>query len=128
MLTRAQRVYHWDRPTNSICSDRLERDALPALQGVIDVYGAKTGERRGRVRDAARAALAGLRPDRVEALVKLLDDVASYDWPRGGEQGARRLTIFAAAAAHHPLLDRDTGVTLLADIFGRAWTQDDSVT
>ena len=127
MLTRAQRVYHWDRPTNSICSDRLERDALPALQRAIDVYGAKTGERRGRVRDAARAALAGLRPDRVEALIKLLDDVASYDWPRGGEQGARRLRVFAAAAAHHPLLDRGAGLALLADVLGRGGERDDTV-
>jgi uncharacterized protein len=127
MLTRAQRVYHWDRPTNSICSDRLERDALPALQRAIDVYGAKTGERRGRVRDAARAALAGLRPDRVEALVKLLDDVASYDWPRGSEQAARRLRVFAAAAPHYPLLDRDTGPALLADVLGRRGERDDAV-
>ena len=119
MLTRAQRVYHWDRPTNSICSDRLEADALPALQRAIDIYGAKTGERRGRVRDAARGALAGLRPDRVEALIKLLDDVASYDWPRAGDQGARRLKVFAAAAPQHPLLDPDAGLALLRGVLGR---------
>jgi predicted nuclease of restriction endonuclease-like RecB superfamily len=128
MLTRAQRVYHWDRPTNSICSDRLEGDALAALQRAIDIYGTKTGERRGRVRDAARAALAGLRPDRVEALIKLLDDVASYDWPRAGEQGARRLGVFAAAARHHPLLDRDAGRALLRDVLGRGDERDEAVT
>ena len=128
MLTRALRVYHWDRPTNSICSDRLERDALPALQRAIDVYGTKTGERRGRVRDAARAGLAGLRPDRAEAVIKLLDDAASYDWPRGGEQGARRLRVFAAAAPHHPLVDRDAGLALLADVLGQGGEGDDTVT
>jgi len=127
MLTRAQRVYHWDRPTNSICSDRLEADALPALQRAIDIYGAKTGERRGRVRDAARGALAGLRPDRVEALIKLLDDVASYDWPRAGDQGARRLKVFAAAAPQHPLLDPDAGLALLRGVLGRGDERDDTV-
>jgi predicted nuclease of restriction endonuclease-like RecB superfamily len=125
MLTRSQRVYRWDRPGSSICSDRLERDCLPHLQRAIAVYRAKIGERRGRVREAARAALSGLRPDRVEALIKLLEDAASYDWPRGGEQGALRLKAFAAAAPYHPLLDRDAGLALLADVFGSRYESGD---
>jgi len=105
MLTRAQRVYHWDRQSRSICSDRLEDDSLPHLARAIAVYRSKTGERLGRVRDAARTALEGLRPDRVEAVVKLLDDAATYKWPRGAEQARRRLRVFDASARRYPILE-----------------------
>jgi uncharacterized protein len=107
MLTRAQRVYHWDRPSRSICSDRLEGDCLQHLARAIAVYESKTGEHLSRVRDAARSALEALRPDRVEAVVKLLDDAATYEWPRGGEQAPRRLRVFEAAARRHPVLELD---------------------
>ena len=73
MLSKAQRVYHWDRRDNSISSDRLAGADLPHLGRAIAVYRASRGERLGRVRDAARAALEGLRPDRVEAVVELLE-------------------------------------------------------
>jgi len=105
MLTRAQRVYHWDRQSRSICSDRLEDACLLHLARAIAVYRSKTDERLGRVRDAARAALEGLRPDRVEAVIKLLDDAASYKWPRGPEQARHRLRVFEAAAREHPIMD-----------------------
>jgi len=114
MLTKAQRVYHWNRPSSSISSDRLEDDCLPHLARAIAVYRAKVGDRLGRVRDAARAALAGLRPDRIEAVIKLLDQGATYDWPRGRWQAERRLRIFEAAARRHPVLDRNTARALLA--------------
>ena len=106
MLTRAQRVYHWNRQSRSIYSDRLEDDYLPHLARAIAVYRSKIGERLGRVRDAARAALEGLRPDRVEAVVKLLDDAATYEWPRSGEQARRRLRVFETAARQHPVLEQ----------------------
>ena len=54
MLTKAQRVYQWDRPGSSISSDRLEDDGLPHLARAIATYRTKIGERLGRVRDAAR--------------------------------------------------------------------------
>jgi uncharacterized protein len=113
MLTRAQRVYHWDRRSRSICSDRLEDDCLPHLARAIAVYRSKAGERLGRVRDAARAALEALRPDRVEAVVKLLDDAATYEWPRPAEQGRRRLRLFEAAARAYPVLDPAAALSCL---------------
>ena len=106
MLTKAQRVYHWNRHSNSISSDRLEDDRLPHLMRAIAVYRARIGDRLGNVRNAARAGLNGLRPDRVEAVVKLLDDAATYEWPQGRRAAERRLRVFQAAAGHHPVLDQ----------------------
>ncbi len=114
MLTAALRVYHWDRRTSSICSDRLEDEALPALQPALAVYRARVGQTRGQVRNAARPALKGLRPDRVEPVVKLLDDVATYEWPSAARCAERRLEVFERAAASHPLLDVGAAEALLA--------------
>jgi predicted nuclease of restriction endonuclease-like RecB superfamily len=114
MLTAAHRVYHWDRRTSSISSDRLEDEALPALEPALAVYRAGVGGTRGHVRNAARRALEGLRPDRVEPVVKLLDDVATYAWPATARSAERRVAVFEAAAAHHPLLDAGAAATLLA--------------
>jgi predicted nuclease of restriction endonuclease-like RecB superfamily len=120
VLTRQQRVYHWDRPGSSISSDRLGDEDLPALERALAVYRASTGERLGRVRDAARAALEGLRPDRVEAVVQLLDDAATYDWPRGRLQAERRLRVFERAARAHPLLEAAAAAPLVAEVFGES--------
>jgi predicted nuclease of restriction endonuclease-like RecB superfamily len=120
MLTRAQRVYHWDRRGNSISSDRLEDGCLAPLGRAIAVYHARIGDRLGDVRNAARAALEGLRPDRVEAIVNLLDEAASYEWPRGGQQAERRLRVWEAAAARHPVLDRETARLLVGAVLGVA--------
>ncbi|PYM64704.1 MAG: hypothetical protein DMD79_05950 [Candidatus Rokuibacteriota bacterium] len=120
MLSKAQRVYHWDRRDNSISSDRLAGADLPHLGRAIAVYRASRGERLGRVRDAARAALEGLRPDRVEAVVELLDDVATYEWPRGRAQAMRRVAVFTGAAARHPLLDPAAAPDVLAAVFDAA--------
>src|SRR5262245_4508516 len=105
MLTAALRVYHWDRQTSSISSDRLDGDALPALEPALAVYRARIGQTRGEVRNAARRALGGLRPDRIEPIVRLLDDAAAYEWPPGGRAAERRVAVFEAAARRHPLLD-----------------------
>jgi predicted nuclease of restriction endonuclease-like RecB superfamily len=99
MLTAAHRVYHWDRRTSSISSDRLEDEALPALEPALAVYRERTGQTRGQVRNAARRALEGLRPDRVEPTVKLLDDAATYERP-AARYAERRVEIFEAAAIH----------------------------
>ncbi len=120
MLTRQQRVYHWDRRNNSICSDRLADEDLPHLERALGVYRSKTGERLGRVRDAARAALQGLRPDRVEAVVQILDDAAVYDWPRGRQAPARRVKVFESAARSHPLLDQQAVDPLVAEVYGES--------
>ena len=120
MLTKPQRVYHWDRPSNSISSDRLAAEDLPHLGRALGVYRSMTGERLGRVRDRARAALAGLRPDRVEAVVQILDDVAAYAWPRGGQAAARRIRVFERAARDHPLLDGDAARGYLAEVYGES--------
>lgn len=106
MLTKAHRVYHWDRRSNSISSDRLDDSCLPYLARGIAVYRHRTGAALGDVRNAARAAVEGLRPDRVEAVIDLLDDVATYEWPRGTAQATRRIRVFAGAAAAHPVLDQ----------------------
>ncbi len=128
MLTRAQRVYHWDRQSSSIFSDRLEDDCLPCLARALAVYRAKVGDRRRRVRHAARAALQGvLRPDRVEGVIKLLEDVATYEWPQGRTQADRRLQVYEAAVAHYPVLDRDIGRSFLQRAFGTVPTRDDEV-
>ncbi|MBI5628632.1 MAG: DUF790 family protein, partial [Candidatus Rokubacteria bacterium] len=113
MLTKQLCVYHWESQSSSISSDRLPEDSLPHLARAIATYRAKIGERLGRVRDAAREALVGLRPDRVEALLKLLDEVSTYDWPRGGRQGERRVRLFEAAGRRHPVLDEETAASLL---------------
>lgn len=118
MLTAAHRVYHWDRPSSSIFSDRLEDDCRPHLERAIGVYRARIGEPLGRVRNAARQALEGLRPDRVEPVVALLDDVATYEWPPGSAQAQRRLRVFKAAAARHPLLDADAALGLVGSLLG----------
>ncbi len=120
MLTAALRVYHWDRRTSSISSDRLEDDAVPILDRALAVYRARIGQNRGQVRNAARVALEALRPDRVEPVVKLLDDVASYDWPSRARCAERRVALFTAAAARHPLLDGEAVSTLVAEAFGTA--------
>ncbi len=114
MLTRAQRVFHWNRPNSSISSDRLEDACLPHLADAVAAYRSRIGDRLGSVRNAARAALRGLRPDRVEAVIKLLDEAATYEWPRGGSGAERRLRVFQAAAEQHPVLDWEAGRGLLA--------------
>ena len=123
MLSKAHRVYHWTRPGRSISSDRLDDACLPHLARAISVYRRMLGAPRGRVRDAARAVLAALRPDRVEAVVELLDDVATYDWPRGGRAGERRLAVFEAAAREHPVLDPGRPAVVLHEAFGPAAAQ-----
>jgi predicted nuclease of restriction endonuclease-like RecB superfamily len=120
MLTRQQRVYHWDRPSSSIYSDRLADEDVRHLRRALGVYRSMTGERLARVRDRARAALAGLRPDRVEAVVQILDDVATYEWPRGGLAAGRRVRVFERAARDHPLLDGDAALGYLAEVYGEA--------
>jgi predicted nuclease of restriction endonuclease-like RecB superfamily len=120
MLTRQQRVYHWDRPSSSISSDRLADLDLPHLGRALGVYRSMTGERLGQVRDRARAALGGLRPDRIEAVVQILDDVATYQWPRGGQAAARRLRVFERAARDHPLLDGGAALGYVAEVYGEA--------
>ncbi len=117
MLSKAHRVYHWVRPGRSISSDRLEDACLPHLARALGVYRRMIGRSRGRVRDAARAALAALRPDRVEALVELLDDVVTYEWPRGGRAGERRLAVFEAEADGHPVLEADRAAAILRRVF-----------
>jgi predicted nuclease of restriction endonuclease-like RecB superfamily len=120
MLTKQHRVYHWIRPGNSICSDRLEGDCLPHLARAIGVYQRMIGRERGHVRNAARVALGPLRPDRVEAIIELLDDVATYEWPRGSRQGELRVKVFEAAAREHPVLDPAYAVKLLGKLSSRA--------
>src|SRR5262245_32270622 len=120
MLTKPQRVYHWDRPSSSISSDRLTDEDAPHLRRALDVYRSLTGERLGRVRDRARAALAGLRPDRVEAVVQILDDAAEYDWPRGGLAATRRLRVFERVARDHPLPDGNAALGYLSEVYGEA--------
>jgi predicted nuclease of restriction endonuclease-like RecB superfamily len=113
MLTAAHRVYHWDSRSRSISSDRLEDDTLAALEPALAVYRERLGQTRGEVRNAARRALEGLRPDRIEPTVKLLDDAASYARP-AARFAERRVEIFEAAALRHPLLDEAEGRALLA--------------
>jgi len=120
MLTRQQRVYHWDRPSSSISSDRLGDEDKPYLERALGVYRSMIGERLGRVRDRARAALTGLRPDRVEAVIQILDDTAAYEWPRGGQAAARRVRVFERAARDHPLLDGDAAHSFLTEVFGES--------
>jgi hypothetical protein len=98
MRTAAHRVYHWDRPARSISSDRLEDEALPALEPALAVYRERLGQTRGQVRNAARRALGGLRPDRVEPTVKLLDDAATYERP-SARCAERRVEIFEGRSA-----------------------------
>jgi predicted nuclease of restriction endonuclease-like RecB superfamily len=120
MLTKAHRVYHWDRRSNSISSDRLEDDCVPLLRGAIAAYRGQVGRSLGEVRNAARAALAQLRPDRIEAVVDLLDDAGRYEWPRAGRQAERRLRVFDAAARRYPLVDAAETAGVLAAEFGEA--------
>jgi uncharacterized protein len=116
MLTAALRVYHWDRRTSSISSDRLEDDALPLLEPALAVYRSRIGRTRGEVRNAARRVLEGLRPDRIEPVVKLLDDTATYDWPAIAQSAERRVAAFEAAAAQHPWLEPSAALALLGDV------------
>lgn len=120
MLTAALRVCHWDRPSSSISSDRLEDECLPVLERALAVYRARIGQPRGRVRNAARLVLERLRPDRVEPVVKLLDDAATYAWPSPARSGERRVAVFEAAAARHPLLDAADVPRVLEGALGAA--------
>jgi predicted nuclease of restriction endonuclease-like RecB superfamily len=117
MLTAALRVYRWDRQTSSIFSDRLEDEAVPILEPALAVYRARAGQTRGQVRNAARLALEGLRPDRVEPVVKLLDDTATYEWPPTARAAERRVALFEAAARRHPLLETGAARELMAAAF-----------
>jgi uncharacterized protein len=125
MLTKAHRVFHWDRPSNSISSDRLEDDCVPVLRGAIAAYRGHIGAALTEVRNAARAALAVMRPDRIEAVVELLDSQAKYDWPRTRGQAERRLRVFDAAARRHPVLDGGAARSFLRAEFGRDPASDD---
>jgi predicted nuclease of restriction endonuclease-like RecB superfamily len=116
MLTAAHRVYHWDKPARSISSDRLEDEVVPALVPALAVYRERVGQTRGQVRNAARQALEGVRPDRVEPLVKLLDNTATYERPPA-HYAERRVAVFEAAAARHPILDAADRQALLAEAF-----------
>jgi hypothetical protein len=118
MLSAALRVYHWDRPTGSIASDRLEPDTLPVLERGLVVYRARIGQTRGQVRNAARLALEGLRPDRVEPVVKLLDDAATYAWPSATRTAERRVRVFEAAAERHPLIEVEAARAVIAARLG----------
>jgi predicted nuclease of restriction endonuclease-like RecB superfamily len=127
MLTAALRVYHWDRRTSSISSDRLEGDTLPALEQGLAVYRGSIGSTRGQVRNAARRALGGLRPDRIEPVVKLLDDAATYEWPSTGRSAERRVALFETAASFHPLLDGGAARELLATAIAPVQEHEDAV-
>jgi predicted nuclease of restriction endonuclease-like RecB superfamily len=119
MLTKQQRIYRWIKPGSLISSDRLEAGCLPHLARAIAVYRRMIGHERGRVRNAARAALGLMQPDRVEAIVELLDDAAVYEWPRGSRQGEMRVRVFEAAAREHPVLDPARGAELLDALIAR---------
>jgi uncharacterized protein len=116
MLTAALRVYRWDRPTSSICSDRLDDESLPSLERALGVYRSSLGRARGDVRNSARAALEGLRPDRIEPVVKVLEDAATYEWPRTARCAERRLAVFESAAQRYPILDAETGREVLSAV------------
>lgn len=116
MLTAALRVYRWDRPTSSISSDRLDDESLPSLERALGVYRSSVGRARGDVRNSARAALEGLRPDRVEPVVKVLEDAATYEWPRTARCAERRVAVFEAAARRYPVLDAEAGREVLSGI------------
>src|SRR5262249_42196755 len=118
MLTAALRVYRWDRQTSSISSDRLEDDTLPSLERALAVYQSSLGRSRGDIRNAARATLVDLRPDRVEPVVKVIDDAASYEWPRTARWAERRLAVFKAAAPRHPLVEPQSARDVLAETLG----------
>lgn len=77
-----------------------------------------TGARLGQVRNAARVALEGLRPDRVEPVIQILDDTAAYDWPRGRAQAERRVRVFERAAREHPLLARAAVAPIVDEVLG----------
>jgi predicted nuclease of restriction endonuclease-like RecB superfamily len=120
VLTKQQRVYLREKRSSSISSDRLPDEDLPHLARALGVYRRMIGERLDRVRDVARGALAGLRPDRVEAVVQVLDDTATYDWPRGRLAPDRRVRVFEQAAGVHPLIDASDAAPLLAAVYGAA--------
>src|SRR5262249_47297218 len=104
MLTTALRVYHWDRDTRAISPDRPDVETEAALEPALAVYRQRVGQSRGRIRNAARLALDALRPDRIEPVIKLLDDAATYEWPTPARTAEQRVEVFTAAAARHPLL------------------------
>ena len=126
MLTKAHRVYHWDRRSNSIFSDRLEDGSDAVLARGIAAHRARIGDRLGAVRNAARRAVAALRPDRVEAVVDLLDAAATYEWPRGSLHAERRVGVFEAAA--RPVLDAQNRKRLLEATLGASPEADDEIT
>ena len=125
MLTAAHRVYRWDRRASSISSDRLEDDSLSLLEPGLAVYRARVGQTRAQVRNAARQALQRLRPDRIEPMVKLLDDVATYEWPPTALSAVRRVEVFEAAASRHPVLDASTAREILAEMTSPAPAEHD---
>jgi len=53
----------------------------------------------------------------VEAVINLLDDVATYGWPPGSVQAERRLRVFEAAASAHPVLGQEVHRSLLRAAF-----------
>jgi predicted nuclease of restriction endonuclease-like RecB superfamily len=120
MLTKAHRVYRWIKPGSLISSDRLEDDCLAHLERALAVYRRRLGQTLGQVRNAGRQALEGLRPDRVEAVVELLDQAATYEWLRGRAQAERRVKVFEAAAREHPVLDSDRARAFLGAVFDPA--------
>src|SRR5262245_29383300 len=120
MLSARLRVYHLDRQAGSISADRLEPETEPLLDRALGVYRSSVGRTRGDVRNAARATLEGLRPDRVEPVVKLLDAAATYEWPGTVRAAERRVRVFEAAASRHPVVDPPVAREVLAGVLGAA--------
>ena len=120
MLIKAHRVYHWDRQSNSISSDRLEDECLPILRRAIAVYRGHIADQLGRVLNNARRALEALTPDRIEAEIHQLDHAATNEWPGSGRQAEQRLRVFESAAPANPILDPEMRRAILESTLGVA--------
>jgi predicted nuclease of restriction endonuclease-like RecB superfamily len=50
-------------------------------------------------------------------VVELLDDVATYEWPRGGRAAERRVAVFETAPDGRPVLDAGRAATIVREAF-----------
>jgi predicted nuclease of restriction endonuclease-like RecB superfamily len=104
---------------------------------MLDVYRSCIGKARHEIHSAVRR-LFSEQPEcpvrRIEAFIKLLDDVSNYEHDRSGQAAELRRQVFRRAAAMHPLVrehdrqfpngEQEAKCTIAAQL-GRGWDEID---
>ena len=141
MLTRDHAIAEYDFRAGKIHPDRLSQQSHRQYAGyaerMLQIYREGIGNTRRDLHRAVQQLLADEQDcpqRRIDALCKLLDDVATYDRDRRGKAAKLRREVFRRAAAKHPLVrqadrlfgaEEDKVKAEIAADLGRSWTEID---